>query len=121
MAFTDPQSITVNAVAKSLVRIREDNGTSVYWLRESLGEYVLTIKQSSFQKNGQTIDRHSVDVVQTIYATSTVPEITRHAYTVVENSRLDTVADPVYLAAAMATWMTASTNANLLKLVNRET
>lgn len=117
MSFTDPQSITVNAVAKSLVRINQDGYSSEYFLREALGEYTFKIRNTSFLRDGQTIDRHNVEVTQTIYATTTVPALVRKAYTVIEHSRSDTAADAVFLGLALAGWMTSP---NLTKLVNRE-
>lgn len=117
MAFSDPQSITINAIAKSLVRINQDGYSSEYFLRETLGEITMKLRNTSFQRDGQTIDRHNVEITQTIYATATVPSITRKAYSVIENSRSDTPGDAVFLALALAGW---STSGNLTKLVNRE-
>lgn len=117
MSFSDPQSVTVNAVAKSLVRINQDSYSSEYFLRETLGEYTMKIRNTSFLRDGQTIDRHNVEITQTLYATATVPAIVRKAYVVIENSRSDTPADAVFLGSALAGWMTSP---NLTKLVNRE-
>lgn len=117
MAFTDPQSITINAVGKSLVRINQDGYSSEYFLRQTLDEITMKIRNTSFVRDGQTIDRHNVEITQTVYATATVPSITRKAYSVIENSRSDTPADAVFLGLALAGWMTSP---NLTKLVNRE-
>jgi hypothetical protein len=77
----------------------------------------MKIRNTSFQRDGQTIDRHNVEITQTVYATTTVPSIVRKAYSVIENSRSDTPADAVFLGLALAAW---STSPNLTKLVNRE-
>lgn len=117
MSFSDPQSVTINAIAKSLVRINQDKYSSEYFLRDATGEITMNIRNTVFTRNGQTMDRHAVDVTQTIYATATVPSVVRKVYTVIENSRSDTPADAVLLAQALAAWMTSG---NLNKLVNRE-
>lgn len=117
MSFADPQSITVNAVAKSLVRINQDGYSSEYFLREATLEYGFRIRNTSFLRAGVTIDRHNVEVTQTVYATPTVPSVTRKAYVVLENSRADTPADAINLLKALAGWLT---DANITKMVNRE-
>ena len=117
MAFSDPQAVTVNAVAKSLVRINQDKYSSEYFLREATLEYGFKIRNTSFVKAGVTIDRHNVEITQTVYATSTTPSIERKAYVVLENSRSDTPADAINLLKALADWLTVG---NITKLINRE-
>jgi len=53
MAFADPQSVTVNAVAKSLPRISSATGKSVY--RLDTGDYALSVTQSEGKRNRRTV------------------------------------------------------------------
>lgn len=46
--FADPQTLTVNAVAKALVRINQDQYSSEYLLRSSTDEFRLKIRNSSY-------------------------------------------------------------------------
>jgi hypothetical protein len=67
------------------------------------------------------VDRHNVEITHTVFpvAPSTLA-IVRKFYIVLENQQGDTLADPVKMAAGLCAWLTASTNANLTKLVNFE-
>jgi hypothetical protein len=122
MAFADPAVVTINAVAKNLVRINQDGYGSTYRLRSATDDITMLVKNSSYfsKKLGQNIDRHSVDITQTVFATSTLPSYTRHCYVVVENQQGDTLTDPVNVASGILTFLTAGSNANLNKLMNSE-
>jgi hypothetical protein len=122
MAIADPAVVTINSVAKNLVRINQDGYGSTYRLRSATDDITLLVKNSSYfsKKLGQQIDRHSVDIVQTVFPTSTLPSYTRHCYVVVENQQGDTLTDPVFLASGLLAFLTAGTNANLNKLMNSE-
>lgn len=121
--FADPQTVTINAVAKNLVRINQDQYSSEYLLRTTTNEYRLRIRNSSYldKKRNVSIDRHNVELIETIFpvAPATLSTI-RKVYVVVENQQGDTLADPVLHAAGLLAWLTASTNANLTKLMNFE-
>ena len=122
MAFADPAVVTVNAVAKNLVRINQDGYGSTYRLRSALDDYTMKANNSSYKdKNtGMMMDRHSLDIVHTVFATSTVPAIRRHVYVVIENQQGDTLSDPLNVAAGLLTYLTASSGANISKLLNFE-
>jgi hypothetical protein len=122
MAFADPAVVTINSVANNLIRINQDNGGANYRLLGADDDFVMTVRNTSRvdKKTGATIERHSVDLLQTIFPTSTDPAIRRHAYVVVENQLGDSPADVVKLAAGLLAYLTASTNANLTKLLNSE-
>jgi hypothetical protein len=116
--FADPISVTVNTVAKSLVRINQDQYSSEYFLREATGEYTVRIRHSTFVRAGVTVDRHNIEITNVLYATATAASITRKAYVILENSRDDTVADPGYILTALADFIKAS--GVVSKLINRE-
>nr|QDH89680.1 MAG: hypothetical protein H1Rhizo27667_000002 [Leviviridae sp.] len=121
--FADPQTLTVNAVAKALVRINQDQYSSEYLLRSSTDEFRLTIRNTSYldKKRNVMIDRHNVEFVHTVFPVSPATLSTiRKVYTVIENQQGDTLTDPTYVASALFAWLTASTNANITKLMNFE-
>jgi hypothetical protein len=121
--FADPQSVTVNGVAKSLVKIGQGEGSSEYLLRTSTDEYRLNIRNTTYtdKKRQVLIDRHNVELVHTVFpvAPATLSTV-RKCYTVIENQRGDTLLDPRYVASALASWLTASTDAAITKLINYE-
>lgn len=123
MSFADPAVITINGVGKNLVRINQDGYSSEYLLREALGEYRLKIRNTSrFDKKlGATIDRHNVEMTHTIFPVAPATlATTRKVYAVVENQVGDTLADPVLEAIGTLTYLTASSGANITKMLNSE-
>jgi len=121
--FADPQTLTVNAVAKILNKIDVGHQASAYLLRTTLDEYRLNIRNTSYtdKKRGVMIDRHNVEFVHTVFpvAPSSLSTV-RKTYVVIENQQGDTLTDPTYVASALLTWLTSSTNANITKLMNLE-
>lgn len=119
--FTDTLTITVNAVAKQLVRINQDGYSSEYLLRETTGEYRLKLRNTNYvdkARGGKKVDRHNVDFTQLVYpvAPATQPTI-RKVYFVFENDQGDLTADAVNHAVG---GLSFGTNANLTKLANYE-
>lgn len=118
--FTDPAVVTVNTVAKNLVRINQDRYSSEYLLRTATEEFRMLIRNSSRVEKGRgvTIDRHNVQLVHTVFpvAPSTRSYI-RKAYVVFENEQGDTLTDPQYVTSALMAFMTS---ANITKLMNLE-
>lgn len=118
--FADPSVVTVNAVAKNLVRINQDKYSSEYMLRTATDEFRLSLRNSSYtdKKRGVTIDRHNAELIQTVFPVA--PATTSHvrkAYVVIENQQGDTLLDPRYVAAGLLVFLT---NANIDKLMNFE-
>ncbi|DAD50227.1 coat protein [ssRNA phage Gerhypos.2_4] len=122
MAFADPAVVTIDSVANNLVRINQDNGGSNYRLLGSDNDLVMLVRNSSRldKKTGQTIERHSVDLSKTIFATADEPAIRRHAYVVIENQLGDTPADVVKFATGLLAYLSASSGANITKMLNSE-
>lgn len=120
MSFSDPTVITINAVAKNLVRINQDKYSSEYRLRTATDDYSLNIRNSSYfdKKRGVTVDRHNVELVHTVFpvAPATLSTV-RKAYFVFENQVGDTLTDPAYTAAALGAFITF---ANAQKMMNSE-
>lgn len=125
MSFPDPTVITINAIAKSLVRINSgDNYSSEYLLREALGEYRLNIRNTSrtdTRRGGVGIDRHNVELVHTLFPVApSTTSIVRKIYVVIENQNGDTLVDPINEALGLFAYLTASSGANLTKMLNSE-
>jgi len=123
MSFADPAVVTINGSAKSLVRIRQDNYSSEYRLLTATDEYRLNVRNDTRfdKKRGVSIDRHNVEIIQTVFpvAPATLSTI-RKSYLVVENQRGDTLVDPVNVAAGLLAYMSASSAANVTKMLNME-
>lgn len=118
--FADPAVVTVNAVAKNLVRINQDGYSSEYLLKNSLDEFRFTIRNTSYtdKKRGVVIDRHTVQLTHTVYpvAPATLSTI-RKTYVVIENQQGDTIAETGYIARALFDYLTT---AKIVQLTNFE-
>jgi hypothetical protein len=119
--FSDTLAITINAVAKNLVRVNQDGYSSEYRLRETLGEYSLRLRNTTYadkSRGGVLMDRHTAELVHTVYpvAPSTVSTV-RKFYSVLENQKTDDLVSPVKHAAGLVAFLT---EANLTKLTNFE-
>jgi hypothetical protein len=109
--FADPSVVTINAVAKNLVRINQDKYSSEYLLRSSTEEFRLNIRNSSYadKKRGMTIDRHNVELIHTVFPVSPSTLATvRKTYTVIENQRGDTLVDPRNVALGLFAFLTSA-------------
>lgn len=121
MAFPDTITITINAVAKVLTRIRDDNYGSEYRLRNAnVDEFRLLIKNSSYtdKVTKSIIDRHSVELTHTVHpvAPAVTPTV-RKTYLVLENQAQDTIVDPAKFTVGFTGFLT---EANITKLINFE-
>lgn len=116
---TTTLTVTINAVAKVLTRIRDDGYSSEYLLRGTADEFRLKIRHSSYTdkaRGGKVIDRHNLELVHTVYpvSPSVVPTI-RKAYVVFENEATDLVTDSVNFNNGTLAFLTS---ANVTDLVN---
>jgi len=118
--FADPAVVTINAVAKNLVRVNQDQYSSEYRLRSATEEHRLFIRNSSYldKKRGVMIDRHNFELTWTVFpvAPATLSTI-RKTYAVVENQVGDTLTDPMKTAAGLFAFLT---EANITKSMNSE-
>lgn len=117
--YGDTITITINAIAKVLNKINQDGYSAEYYLRESTGEFTLNVRHSKEAvKAGQSaMDRHNIDLKQTIYSTATEPEYVRQIYTVVRVQRNDVIATHVLFDLGLVGFLTST---NLTKLANWE-
>lgn len=121
MSFGSTITVTVNAIAKILNRINQDNYGSEYLLKESLQEFRIRIRhQTENAKNGeQPFERHQFELTQTVFATATDPEIVRQAYSVFRSRKNDSLTSVGYLTAAAVDYLDSGTvQADLLTWQN---
>lgn len=111
MSFGATLTITVNAVAKVLNRINQDNYGSEYALLEALEEYRVKIRHSkeAVEADGRYFDRHNVEVTHIIYATATEPEVKRVDYVVIRNRYNDDKTSAGYLLAGFIDYLDNAT------------
>lgn len=120
MAFPDTVTVTVNSVAKVLTKLNSGNPLeTIYRLRGTADQYDLRIAHKTFRDASRgTVNRHSCELVHTVYPVSpaTVPTI-RKTYVVMEETPSDTVADVQKFDEAFVAFLSA---ANITKLLNYE-
>jgi hypothetical protein len=120
--FADPQTITLSGsggAARNLVKINQDGYGSEYFLvdPDGLSEYRMKIRHSKETvKNGaNAVDRHNVEITQTVYPTASVPNgRIRQAYVVLRNEPGDTITAASDLMAALPFWLTEAFIAKLI-------
>lgn len=119
MAFADPQSVTVNAVAQSLARVGTTENKGIF--RKDDGSYVLTVSHST-APGQQGAVRHLIRLDNTKTATDPLTAQTARvktaAYLVIDEPQFGyTAAEIKDIVLGFAGWLTS---ANVLKVVGRE-
>jgi len=111
MAFGSTLTLTINSVAKVLNRINQDNYGSEYYLRSATDEYRVKIRHSkeATQPDGRNFDRHNVEFTQTVFATSTTPQIVRQFYIVDRTLNSDDLTAAGYLFAGAIDYLDSTT------------
>jgi len=106
MTISSPITITVNAIAKVLPRINQDNYGSVYRLKEADDEWQLTIRHSYEGKPGPLqMERHNVDFVHTRFVGTDRTPVVTQTYTIMRNPRAYDPVDTTNIAKALAVWV----------------
>jgi hypothetical protein len=110
MTIANPLVITINAVAKNLAKINNDNYGSEYLLQSSTEEWRMKIRHSNEAVKGAApqMARHNVEFTHTVYATSTVPAVVTQIYSVIRNTTLVTDADLQYMMAGFVAFFDAT-------------
>jgi hypothetical protein len=101
---------TITFNSKTLNKINTPPYASEYLYKDATESYRVFVRHST-TKSGR--DRHNVQVTHTTWATEEAPEIVRVAYVVIEQMPSD---ESVTIPAALAAFLTASTNAVLGEL-----
>lgn len=105
MTISSPITITVNAVAKVLPRINQDNFGSTYRLKEANDEWELNIRHTYEGKPGPAqIERHNADFKHTNFVgTDRIPVVTQ-TYFVMRNPRNQSGVDSAQITSGLLTW-----------------
>ena len=106
-------TVPVNAVNKVLKRI--DSGTpyaSEYHLKEATQSFTLYIRHSKSKATAskKSVDFHNMELVQTVFATATTPEVVRRAFITVGNDYFDSSVDIGYVSKALTDTLNAAGN-----------
>lgn len=119
MAFADPQSLTIGGSATSLPRTGSGPGTGSFQTND--GTYTMSILHTSGRRM-----RHTVSVQAKKFSSDPLHPSQNIPVTGVVRVIVDappqgwTVTEQENLAAALASWLTAGTNANLKRLLGNE-
>ncbi len=106
-----------------LNRINQDKYSSEYLLVTDTKRITLRIRNTTrYDKTlSVSFDRHNVELTEQVYAVSPATVgIVRKAYFTFEVQQGDVLATNVQCASALASWLTATSNANLTKLAGFE-
>lgn len=116
MSFADPTVIPYSGGSVNADRIKEQDNASVFRVQNSVSRSVLQVRHTVVSAKGSepAKDRHNVELVKTTFASGAVAEYSEKVYFVMENIQSST---SVEMANALCTWLTATANANLTKLV----
>ncbi len=72
--FSNTLTITINAIAYTLVRQNQDNFGSVYRFRDGVRKLEMKIRHSTDSVSGVLFNRHNVVLEHTVYGTPTAFE-----------------------------------------------
>jgi H+/gluconate symporter-like permease len=119
MAFTDPQSITVNAVARSLLRILTGSAVGTFFTADGVTTFTIDPSGTKARRIAKASIRENVNVTDPVTG---LVSVQNHSFTIISNRPKTGISDALaeQLAAGLITWATASTNANLKKLLAGE-
>jgi hypothetical protein len=119
MAFPATITLTINAVAKVLDRINQDNFGSTYRLRSDTELLTLKIRHSTDNKesDGISMERHNVFVEHIIFATVSTARF-RSSYTMtIRGGDQQALSLAGNLAKAVGTWVSTTSYAAVDQLV----
>lgn len=112
MAFADPQSITVNAVAKSLVRIKSDGFKSIY--RTADEEFTFTISHQESKSRTRRMARFDQRKVAADPLTAVNEYKTASFYVVIDEPEYGfSDAEIDYLVQGLKTWLSSGNVAKI--------
>ncbi len=121
MAFGATYTVTINAVAKVLNRIKDGDFFSEYRLLETTGMWGVFIKHSEYVNatTKETYYRHNLELRHTLYANGTTPERVRRSYLVYDVPRADSLVEVGYVVAEFGNVAdNATAQADLLNLLS---
>lgn len=118
MAFADPQTVTINTVAKTLPRTGAGPDSGTFTNNE--GDVKLTISHAYGKRNRRTIRLDTSKVAADPLLSENV-EFSMSTYLVVDTpTRGYTVTEAKQVVDALVAYLAASTGANITKLLGGE-
>lgn len=72
--YANTLTLTIDGVAKTLLRRNQDNYGSEYSFKDSVEKIIMKIRHSTETQGGFSVNRHNVFVERTVYATPTASE-----------------------------------------------
>jgi hypothetical protein len=120
MAFGATITITVNAVAKVLNRINQDNYGSEYSLETALDSWNLRIRHSTDKPDadGMEMKRHNLYLEHITFPTSTLPMYTESVTWTMRHGKFDGNTQIGYDSKAILVYLAASSYAAVDDLNN---
>jgi hypothetical protein len=119
VAFTDPQSITVNAVARSLPRILTGSSVGTFVTADGVTTLTVDPTGTKARRISKASVRENVNVTDSVTGLISVQN---HSFTIIANRPKTGISDTVaeQLASGLIAWLTAGSNANLKKILAGE-
>jgi hypothetical protein len=118
MAFADPQSVTVNAVAQPLPRVSTGANSSVY--QKDDATYKLTLSHQYGKRNRHTARLDNRKIAPDVF-TSDNTAYSMSVYLVIDTPLVGyTNAELKQIVDGLTAYLTASTGANVTKLLGGE-
>lgn len=119
MAFSDPQSVTINAVAATLPRVSTGGATSTY--RKDDGLVTLTVAHSGTKRFRRTIRIDHSKVAADPFVTGVNNKYGMSAYIVVDVPPVGyTLVEQKQIVDALTAYLTASSGARVTQLLGAE-
>jgi len=119
MAFADPQSVTINAVANTLPRISSGENSGKF--QKDDGNVVLSVSHAYGKRNRHTIRLDHRKIAADPLISSQNIEFSMSAYIVLDVPRTGyTVAEAKQIADALTAYLTASSGAKTTQLLGGE-
>jgi uncharacterized protein YdeI (BOF family) len=114
--LADPLVISLAGNSISMKRINQDAYSSEYLFRDATHQVRARIRHTTTNgtNGGPKMDRHNIELTETVFATTEAAQIDRKVYLVMEQVPSDTNID---LANTLADSLIASTDALLKSLV----
>lgn len=120
MALTDPQVITVATVAQTLNKVATPTPTSTLYRKDD-GSLELLVSHQVTAKRTRSVARANSAKISADPLTTVNLRATASLYFVVDRLNVGfTNTELKDTAAGLLTWLTANSNANLIKMLNQE-
>jgi len=119
MAFADPQSVTINAIAQSLPRVSSGDGTGVF--RKDDGLVSLSVSHTYGKRTRRLIRLDHAKIAADPLMASINVRLNAAVYLVIDTPQTGyTVAEAKQLVDALTAYLTASSGARATQLLGGE-